>query len=165
MTLGPSSWTAASIGLVFLAMWPADTIPAFSEDQKCPESDSGLSLPNGFSRRFLPTIWDMRVNLWCRPTGTVYVNTWSGVMYGNDTPPPGGFLIALKDTKSAGHADVYGRFGPTSAEGAHGGTGVSLCDLALRGDRRQDRSLRAEERRGDFQEQARNDFERHADHW
>ena len=58
--------------------------------------------------------------------GTVYVNTWSGVYYGNDTPPAGGFLIALKDTKGTGHADMNVRFGPTVAEGAHGGTGIWL---------------------------------------
>ena len=46
--------------------------------------------------------------------------------YGNDTPPAGGFLIALKDTKGTGHADTNIRFGPTVAEGAHGGTGIWL---------------------------------------
>ena len=60
------------------------------------------------------------------PDGTVYVNTWSGVYYGNDKPHDGGFLIALKDTKGTGHADVNVRFGPTFAEGAHGGTGIWL---------------------------------------
>ena len=60
------------------------------------------------------------------PDGTVYVNTWSGVYYGNDTPHEGGFLVALKDTKGTGQADVNVRFGPTFAEGAHGGTGIWL---------------------------------------
>ena len=45
------------------------------------------------------------------PDGVVYVNTWSGRYYGNDTPPPGGFLVALKDTKGDGHADIVERFG------------------------------------------------------
>ena len=35
------------------------------------------------------------------PGGTVYVNTRSGVYYKNDVPPPGGFLVAGKDTKGA----------------------------------------------------------------
>ena len=47
-------------------------------------------------------------------------------MYGRDTLPPGEFLIALKDRKGTGHADVNERFGPSFAEGAHGGTGISL---------------------------------------
>ena len=40
------------------------------------------------------------------PDGTVFVNTWSGVYYSNDTPPDGGFLVALKDTKGTGKADA-----------------------------------------------------------
>src|SRR4029453_6894612 len=31
------------------------------------------------------------------PSGVVYVNTWSGRYYGNDTPPAGGFLGALAE--------------------------------------------------------------------
>ena len=65
------------------------------------------------------------------PDGTVYVNTWSGIYYGNDKPHDGGFLIALKDTKGTGHADVNVRFGPTFAEGAHGGTGIWLYKNSL----------------------------------
>ena len=60
------------------------------------------------------------------PNGVVYVNTWSGRYYHNDTPPPGGFLIALQDTKGDGRADKIVRFGPTKADGNAGGTGVAL---------------------------------------
>jgi glucose/arabinose dehydrogenase/mono/diheme cytochrome c family protein len=60
------------------------------------------------------------------PDGTVFVNTWSGVYYGNDKPHEGGFLVALKDTKGTGQADVNVRFGQTFAEGGHGGTGIAL---------------------------------------
>jgi hypothetical protein len=35
------------------------------------------------------------------PDGTVYVNTWSGTYCGNDAPPPGGMLVALKDSKGS----------------------------------------------------------------
>jgi glucose/arabinose dehydrogenase/mono/diheme cytochrome c family protein len=65
------------------------------------------------------------------PDGVVYVNTWSGTYYQNDTPPPGGFLIALKDTKGDGHAEVVDRFGETSASGGHGGTGIAFYKNAL----------------------------------
>ena len=126
MTFRPSSRTAASIGLIFLAMWLADTIPAFSEDKKCPEGDLGLSLPSGFCATVFADRLGHARHLVVAPDSTVYVNTWSGGLFGNDTPPPGGFLIALKDTKGTGHADVYRRFGPTFAEGAHGGTGIWL---------------------------------------
>ena len=60
------------------------------------------------------------------PNGVVYVNTWSGRYYHNDTPPPGGFLIALQDTKGDGRADKIVRFGPTKADGNAGGTGLKL---------------------------------------
>src|SRR6516165_2239090 len=58
--------------------------------------------------------------------GVVYANTWSGRYYHDDTPPPGGFLIALQDTKGDGRADKIVRFGPTKADGNKGGTGIAL---------------------------------------
>ena len=60
------------------------------------------------------------------PNGVVYVNTWSGRYFHYDTPPPGGFLIALQSTKGDGHADNIARFGPTQADGNAGGTGIAI---------------------------------------
>ena len=60
------------------------------------------------------------------PDGTVYLNTWSGVYYGNDKPHDGGFVVALKDTKATGTADSSVRFGQIFADGGHGGTGIAL---------------------------------------
>ena len=60
------------------------------------------------------------------PNGVVYVNTWSGRYYHNAPPPPGGFLIALQDSNGSGHADKIVRFGPTAADGNHGGTGIAI---------------------------------------
>ena len=57
---------------------------------------------------------------------TVYVNTWSGGYYGDDKPPNGGFVVALKDRDGDGVADVASRFGPGVAQGGHGGTGIAL---------------------------------------
>ena len=51
----------------------------------------------------------------------VYANTWSGRYYHGDTPPAGGFLLALKDTTGTGKADVIQRFGPDKSAGAAGG--------------------------------------------
>ena len=69
------------------------------------------------------------------PNGVLYVNTWSGRYYQNDKPPAGGFLIALKDTKGDGHADVVERFGPGVPQGSAGGTGIAYYKGALYADR------------------------------
>ena len=116
-------WTASVLSLV---MSLAGTIPALSEEQACPETDTGLSLPRGFCATIFADKIGHARQLAVASDGTVYVNTWSGVYYNNDKPHAGGFLAALKDTKGTGHADVNVRFGPTFAEGAHGGTGISL---------------------------------------
>src|SRR5262249_18844993 len=73
--------------------------------QSCP-IDSGITLPPGFCATvFADNIGHAR-QLVVAPNGVVYANTWSGRYYGNDTPPPGGMLVALQDTKGNGHADA-----------------------------------------------------------
>jgi glucose/arabinose dehydrogenase/cytochrome c5 len=116
----------AGASLLSLAMGLSGEMPALGQEQKCPDNDAGLSLPHGFcSTIFADKIGHAR-QLAVTPEGTIYLNTWSGAYYNNDTPPAGGFLVALKDTKGTGHADVNIRFGPTYANGAHGGTGIWL---------------------------------------
>src|ERR1700690_328967 len=108
-----------------------DQSTARSATGACPENDSGLKLPPGFCATvFADNIGHAR-HLVVAPNGVVYVNTWSGVYFNNDTPPSGGFLIALKDTKGDGHADVNVRFGETASTGGHGGTGIGLYKGAL----------------------------------
>jgi glucose/arabinose dehydrogenase/mono/diheme cytochrome c family protein len=97
----------------------------------CPGDNGGISLPPGFCATvFADNVGHAR-QMVVAPNGVVYVNTWSGRYYGNDTPPAGGFLIALQDTKGDGHADVVKRFGQSFAEGNHGGTGIGLYNGAL----------------------------------
>jgi glucose/arabinose dehydrogenase len=92
----------------------------------CSGGSTGITLPKGFCATiFADNIGHAR-QLVVAPEGTVFVNTWSGRYYGNDKPHEGGFLVALKDTKGAGQADVNVRFGQTFAEGGHGGTGIAL---------------------------------------
>ena len=120
-------WKVVAVaGLGSLAIPLASSVPALSEEKKCPETDTGLFLPNGFCATIFADNVGHARQLAVAPDGTVYVNTWSGVYYNNDTPPAGGFLIALKDTKGTGRADVNVRFGPTAVGGAHGGTGIGL---------------------------------------
>ena len=114
-------------GFVSLAICVASSPSVMSEEKNCAaDADKELSLPAGFCATIFADKVGHARQLAVASDGTVYVNTWSGVYYGNDTPPAGGFLIALKDTKGTGHADTNVRFGPTVAEGAHGGTGIWL---------------------------------------
>ena len=93
-----SAFAAVSLSLAMI--FPGATT-ALSEEEKCPESDSGLILPQGFCATiFADNIGHAR-QLAVTPEGTVYVNTCSGVYSNNETPQEGGFLVGLKDTKAS----------------------------------------------------------------
>ena len=103
-----------------LCMWGATVhaqaaAPAASSAAaSCPADDSGLKLPPGFcASLFADGIGHAR-HLVVAANGVVYVNTWSGRYYGNDTPHAGGFLVALQDTAGTGKANVNERFGATA---------------------------------------------------
>jgi glucose/arabinose dehydrogenase/cytochrome c5 len=116
----------AIVGWALFAVQPLGALPARSQEKGCPASEAGITLPKGFCATiFADQVGHARQAV-VAPDGTVYLNTWSGVYYNNDKPHEGGFLVALKDTKGTGHADVVSRFGPTFAEGGHGGTGIAL---------------------------------------
>src|SRR5467141_4080560 len=99
---------------------------AESKSQACPNDDSGLQLPAGFCATvFADDIGHAR-HMVVAPSGILYVNTWSGRYYGNDTPHAGGFLVALQDKSGTGKADVIERFGETVQSGGAGGTGIGM---------------------------------------
>jgi len=104
---------------------PASSI-ATTAPPSCDPENGGITLPPGFCATiFADNIGHAR-HLVVAPNGVVYANTWSGRYYGNDKPPQGGFLVALRDTKGTGHADVVTRFGGGVPEGSHGGTGIGI---------------------------------------
>jgi glucose/arabinose dehydrogenase/mono/diheme cytochrome c family protein len=106
---------------------PGDSVRP--EALPCPASE--LTLPQGFCATvFADSIGHPR-HLAVAPNGTVYVNTWSGKYYGNDKPPAGGFLVALRDTTGDGRADVIARFGDSVQSGGAGGTGIRIYNNAL----------------------------------
>src|ERR1700722_4579863 len=97
----------------------------------CPGGDTGITLSPGFCATvFADNLGHVR-HLAVAADGTVYANTWSGRYYHNDTPPPGGFLLALKDSGGTGHADIVKRFGESVADGAAGGTGLAVYNDAI----------------------------------
>src|SRR5438270_1196934 len=119
-------WVA---GLCLLSPIPARSQSNSSKETKsssCPNDNNGLKLPAGFCATvFADGIGHAR-HMVVAPSGVLYVNTWSGRYYGNDTPPAGGFLIGLQDKTAAGRADVIERFGETPQTGGAGGTGIGL---------------------------------------
>src|SRR5712671_5277808 len=97
----------------------------------CTGDNGGITLAAGFCATvFVDNIGHAR-QMVVAPNGVLYVNTWSGRYYGNDTPPSGGFLVALQDTTGAGRADVVTRFGPSKESGNAGGTGIAFYNGAL----------------------------------
>ncbi|MBS0418523.1 MAG: PQQ-dependent sugar dehydrogenase [Proteobacteria bacterium] len=105
--------------------------PMMMSAAACPGPDAGITLSKGFCATvFADNIGHAR-HLVVAPNGVVYVNTWSGRYYKDDSPPAGGFLVALKDTKGAGKADVIERFGKTAAQGSAGGTGIQLYNGSI----------------------------------
>jgi glucose/arabinose dehydrogenase/mono/diheme cytochrome c family protein len=121
--------------VVALGLWSAAIAPSSAQvsaghppanNAACPENDSGLKLPQGFCATIFADGIGHARHLVVAHDGVVYVNTWSGRYYGNDTPHAGGFLVALKDTTGAGIADLTQRFGETMQSGGAGGTGIGL---------------------------------------
>jgi glucose/arabinose dehydrogenase/mono/diheme cytochrome c family protein len=138
--LSLSRYTPVWSVIAVLGAWCACTESAFpqsppanarSEDSTCPEYDTGLKLPAGFCATIFADGIGHARHIVVAPNGVVYVNTWSGRYYGNDTPHAGGFLVALQDTSRAGRANVSQRFGEAVQSGGAGGTGIALYKGAL----------------------------------
>jgi glucose/arabinose dehydrogenase/mono/diheme cytochrome c family protein len=125
---GISSILAAA---VLAAGCSGDRGTSSSSAQACASDNGGLTLADGFCATVFADSMGHARHLVVGPNGTVYVNTWSGTYYGNDTPHRGGFLVALRDTTGDGKADVAARFGDSVQSGGHGGTGIALYKNAI----------------------------------
>ena len=118
--------TAVFLGSLLAPAHDQSNPAAEAKNQACPNGDTGLHLPAGFCATiFADNIGHAR-HMVVAPNGVLYVNTWSGRYYGNDTPHAGGFLVALQDKRGSGKADVIERFGETVQTGGAGGTGIGL---------------------------------------
>lgn len=100
--------------------------PPAASTMACPDTQTGITLSPGFCATVFADNLGHTRHLAVASDGVVYANTRSGRYYNNAPPPPGGFVLALKDTKGTGHADVIDRFGPTFAQGGAGGTGIAI---------------------------------------
>ncbi len=109
---------------------PRLAVAAPPASEGCAGSDGGILLPPGFCATVFADNLGHARHMVVAPDGVVYVNTWSGAYY-RTAPPAGGFVIALKDTKGDGHADVVRRFGDDVAQGSAGGTGIAIYGNAL----------------------------------
>jgi glucose/arabinose dehydrogenase len=127
-----SGWPLRTLLSALIVLAALSTSTAFAqkkltaEQKACPSNDSGLKLIHGFCATVFADKLGHPRHMVVAPDGVVYVNTWSGVYYGNDKLPAGGFVVALQDTTGAGKANVVKRFGATVKRGGAGGTGIAL---------------------------------------
>jgi glucose/arabinose dehydrogenase/cytochrome c5 len=137
-----SGYAAAPIAVVILALIgligteslcfaQTDRNVAAISAQGCTGDNGGIFLPHGFCATVFADNLGHARQMVVAPNGVLYVNTWSGTYYRNDTPPAGGFLIALQDATGSGHADVVQRFGLGADRGNAGGTGIAFYNGAL----------------------------------
>jgi glucose/arabinose dehydrogenase len=88
--------------------------------------DVQLKLPAGFTATVFAQELGSTRHMVAAPSGVIYVNTWRPAYDTTRRVPPGGYLIALRDTNGDGKADAIQRFGSTSEQGSKGGTGIAL---------------------------------------
>ena len=109
----------------------AQSTSAAPGPQACAGDNGGLTLSPGFCATiFADNIGHVR-HMVVGSNGVLYVNTWSGRYFHNVPPPPGGMLVALKDTTGNGRADKVERFGPNLEQGSAGGSGIAIYNGAL----------------------------------
>jgi hypothetical protein len=97
----------------FLAILMQVAAPPFVSAQTngCGGDNGGITLSPGFCATIFADNLGHARQMAFGPNGVLYLNTWSGGYYQDDKPPDGGFLVALKDTKGEGRADMIERFG------------------------------------------------------
>lgn len=129
--LQPLGLAVTATVLIMAFALPARSEQAGRQPAHCDGDNGGITLAPGFCATIFADKIGHARHMAVAPNGVVYVNTWSGRYYGYDTVPPGGFLVALQDTKGSGRADKIQRFGGTMESGAAGGTGIAIYNGAL----------------------------------
>ena len=125
-----ASFAAAALVSLMLLAGPAAVAQQNPRDT-CVGDNGGITLSPGFCATVFADNLGHARQMAFGPNGVLYVNTWSGRYYKNDKPPAGGFLVALKDNKGDGRADVIERFGDGVPQGSAGGTGIRIYNGGL----------------------------------
>lgn len=95
------------------------------------DGTGGVTVPDGFRITVFARELGATRHAAAAPNGAIYVNTWRSPYDSTRRAPPGGFVVALRDSDGDGGADVVERFGPTSESGSHGGTGIAVWRGAI----------------------------------
>jgi glucose/arabinose dehydrogenase len=133
--LRPRTATLAAVSSLALALAAAPATAQSGgragEAAGCAAGNTGITLSPGFCATvFADNLGHVR-HMTVAPSGVLYANTWSGRYFHNAPPPPGGFLVALKDTTGSGKADMIERFGDGVPQGSAGGSGIAFYDGSL----------------------------------
>jgi hypothetical protein len=115
---GAARFSAACLLATLMLVAAAPFVSA--QTNSCSGDNGGITLPSGFCATIFADNLGHPRQMAFGLNGVLYLNTWSGGYYQNDRPPDGGFLIALKDTKGDGRADMIERFGDGVAQGSAG---------------------------------------------
>ena len=126
---GAARFSAACFLATLMLVAAAPFVSA--QTNSCGGDNGGITLPPGFCATIFADNLGHARQMAFGPNGVLYLNTWSGGYYQNDKPPDGGFLVALKDTKGDGRADMIERFGDGVAQGSAGGTGIRIYNGGL----------------------------------
>ncbi len=129
--IAAAGFAAAPVLAAALLLTTGPSTSTSAQTSACPGDDPGITLPPGFCATiFADNLGHVR-HMAFAPNGVLYANTWSGRYFRYDTPPAGGFVLALKDSKGAGTADIIERFGDGVPEGSAGGSGVAFYKGAV----------------------------------
>jgi glucose/arabinose dehydrogenase len=128
LTLRPSACAALS---ALLACGGTDRAPDATADSAAPApgvsaSGDSITWASGFRATVFADSLGLARHAVVRRNGDVYLNTRAPEDTGRKIPP-GGFLVALRDTNRDGRADRIERFGA----GGDGGTGIGIFKDAL----------------------------------
>jgi glucose/arabinose dehydrogenase len=126
---GAAGFSAACFLATLMLVAAAPFVSA--QTNGCGGDNGGITLSPGFCATIFADNLGHARQMAFGPNGVLYLNTWSGGYYQDDKPPAGGFLVALKDTKGDGRADVMARFGDGVAQGSAGGTGIRIYNGGL----------------------------------